>query len=488
MNKFYKDKNIYANRYRDTSKRFRGFWHLMFQWRGNVLKLIFHDYLAFIIVYMTINSVYRFYLYERAKECGKREDCYAELGRQWFELFCVHCGRFKDMIPVAFLTGFYVSEVVKRYWDQFMSLPVPDMLALKLVSFVPGNDEFTRNLRLTVIRYINLSSILAFRLVSKKVFRRFPSYQSLVEANLLLPHEVRCLRYADNRTPHESTWIPILWSLRQLETSRSEGKIRIGDPVWASLITSFEYIENNNRRVLNHGWVNFPIAYAQVATLSVYAYFFYSIFGAQYLIPQEGVLDTKTFPNITTTAKAFFATTDPMNLHTPYLYFPFFSSFEFIGYMGWIKVAETLLNPFGDDDEDFQINYLIDRNFHVSCMIVDGGDIETRMSKDPFIEAGIEVPVNLPYQDDEQHEESYKRVIRMGNSSALFKRHFQAMTRPKKRTFRDNGGPSSGKRCYNMAIRRIHTKSHKILGTKLGNTKRYEKEISSTNDASIFTI
>ena len=46
--------------------------------------------------------------------------------------------RFKILIPIQFLTGFYVGEVVKRYWDQFMSLPVPDRLALKLVTFVPG--------------------------------------------------------------------------------------------------------------------------------------------------------------------------------------------------------------------------------------------------------------------------------------------------------------------------------------------------------------
>ena len=56
----------------------------------------------------------------------------------------------------------------------------------------------------------------------------------------------------------------------------------------------------------------------------------------------------------------------PFDLHTPVVYVPIFTLIEFIAYLGWIKVAETLLNPWGDDDEDFQINYLIDRNFQVN--------------------------------------------------------------------------------------------------------------------------
>ncbi len=36
------------------------------------------------------------------------------------------------------MTGFYVANVLSRYWDQFLSLPRPDKLAYKLVAFVQG--------------------------------------------------------------------------------------------------------------------------------------------------------------------------------------------------------------------------------------------------------------------------------------------------------------------------------------------------------------
>ena len=57
-----------------------------------------------------------------------------------------------------------------------------------------------------------------------------------------------------------------------------------------------------------------------------------------------------------------------------------------------------MLNPFGDDDQDFDINYLIDRNLQVSYLIVDLADMDLEMVTDPFLEAGISIPEELPYQ------------------------------------------------------------------------------------------
>jgi len=36
-----------------------------------------------------------------------------------------------------------------------------------------------------------------------------------------------------------------------------------------------------------------------------------------------------------------------------------------------VKVAEQLINPFGEDDDDFEVNFCIDRNMEVSMIVAD---------------------------------------------------------------------------------------------------------------------
>ena len=66
---------------------------------------------------------------------------------------------------------------------------------------------------------------------------------------------------------------------------------QIEAPVYANLVSSFEYLEISNRKILNYGWVNFPLAYTQIANFSVYMYVFVSLFACQFLHPPECEVD-----------------------------------------------------------------------------------------------------------------------------------------------------------------------------------------------------
>jgi hypothetical protein len=84
--------------------------------------------------------------------------------------------------------------------------------------------------------------------------------------------------------------------------------------------------------------------------IAVYTFFLTSLLSNQYINTEES-------PKSTNSLKLD--------------YIPILITLQFIFYMGWLKVAETMINPFGSDDDDFEVNYLIDRNLQMSYIIVD---------------------------------------------------------------------------------------------------------------------
>lgn len=88
-----------------------------------------------------------------------------------------------------------------------------------------------------------------------------------------------------------------------------------------------------------------------MVTLATYGYFAFSLIGRQALIIRSDPLTGKPI-------------NDDINL-----YFPLFTTLEFLFYIGWLKVGEELRCPFGEDDDDFDMNFILDRNIHVSNLI-----------------------------------------------------------------------------------------------------------------------
>ena len=98
------------------------------------------------------------------------------------------------------------------------------------------------------------------------------------------------------------------------------------------------------------------MVYTQVVTLATYLFFIFTIIGRQKI---EGY-----GPDQQRMASGRI----PIEMD---LYVPIFTVLQFLFYMGLLKVAEQLINPFGDDDEDFELNWLIDRHVKVGNSNID---------------------------------------------------------------------------------------------------------------------
>ncbi|XP_015117983.1 bestrophin-4 isoform X1 [Diachasma alloeum] len=318
--------------YEVASSTSGGFTRLLFMWRGSLYKLIYRELLLFCVLFGAISAIYRYIF----------NDTY----KRKFELLVVYCDTFISLIPLSFVLGFYVAYVAARWWQQYMAIPWPDKVMHSVALYVTGNDDYGRMLRRSLMRYLNLSLILVLRSISSAVKRRFPTLDHVVDSGFMTALELELFLSVPS-VEFNTYWIPCTWFINLLKEARRTH--RLPDAQGLKIIMEeFNDFRSKCGLLWSYDWVSIPLVYTQVVTLATYSFFVVALIGRQYI---EG--DKKPFQ---------------MELDQ---YLPIFTILQFFFYMGLLKVAEQLINPFGDDDEDFELNWLIDRHTKVSYLGVD---------------------------------------------------------------------------------------------------------------------
>lgn len=315
--------------YACSKSNFGTFFKLLARWKGSIYKLIYKESLVYLAIYYALSLTYKFGLSETQKP--------------HFERLVIFCDRSAQLIPLTFILGFYVSQVMNRWWHVYLSIAWPDKVLELVSSQVRGSSDEARMTRRTISRYLNCSQLLVLRDITAAVRKRFPTLDHLVEAGFFTMKEKE--RYEELECPHHKYWLPIHWCHVLLHAALSKKFIE-SERYLQNILEYIAEYKSSVGMLLSYDWIPIPLVYTQVVTLAVYSYVFATLIGHQSLDPGKKEKDMETF-------------------------FPIFPFLQFLFYMGWLKVAETLLNPVGEDDDDFEVNYIVDRNLQIGYLIVD---------------------------------------------------------------------------------------------------------------------
>ncbi|KAK4474369.1 hypothetical protein MN116_001531 [Schistosoma mekongi] len=310
------------------------FFRLLLKWRGGVIKLICPDLIIFATIYTLISCLYRFAISENAQ--------------RHFERLILFTSKFQAMIPVAFILGFYVALVFARFWNYFTMIPWVTSFALNLVTHLPGTAERNRLIRRTCMRYIMANFIIATANLNVVIKKRFPSFEIFVASGILTEEESRIIRNV--QSIHMQPFVPVVWASSLIALARKEGLIQ-NQHAYVLLVQELNNFRQKILNIMMMDTVCIPLVYTQVVTLSVYSYFVASLVSSQFIVSSSPFVGKAGSYD---------------------LIFPFFTILELFVYVGWLKVAETLVNPMGEDDEDIDVNEIIDFNWRISWCVVDG--------------------------------------------------------------------------------------------------------------------
>lgn len=173
----------------------------------------------------------------------------------------------------------------------------------------------------------------------------------MIGAGLLHENELVIIEDLERKFPgYGTSFLPLVWAASIVTKARKEGRI-YDDFAVKTIIEALNDFRGACGDLIAHHMVSIPLVYTQVVTIATYTYFAVDLMAHQPFHSAE-----ESAINLWWDVWGFI---------------PVLTVLQIVFYMGCLKVAETLINPFGEDDDDFEVIYMIDINLQTSYLIVD---------------------------------------------------------------------------------------------------------------------
>ncbi|CAG0883646.1 unnamed protein product, partial [Darwinula stevensoni] len=236
---------------------------------------------------------------------------------------------------LVFLLGFYVSIVAGRWWELWKAIPWSlDPATIVATHLRSGDSEMALKYRLTIMRYMHLGIIICMQTLSSRTEKHFGELEDLLD------EQCPSCRSAEGKASHPGTrcrsdepgYIPRMLTEKEKEILENLGRLYGSEkpPYWIPMVWACRLAEDARRK----GLVDTNLGLQSIIS---------EIRGVRTRLGQCRDIDNVNIPLVYT---------------------------QLVFFMGWLEVAEMLINPFGEDEDDFDVHLIVERNIKMANFIV----------------------------------------------------------------------------------------------------------------------
>jgi len=269
---------------------------------------------------------------------------------------------------LTFFIGFYVSFIVRNWWQNMKTLPSINTICISLNAFIStdfdikeedaeikvlGNIVSVKKFKKDICRLSFLTWAMCFCRMSCRLKEKLNNPEAFYRSGLLTEVE-----YAKLKTNNEDAWLerwdtPLLWANKMIWNVRKKcEKEECKENASSCELKNFHRILFNNNGSVEKALLAFrdsleslskqyyfpvPGLMQQVINLALYFFIGIGVFAGQSLRWETTSLIEQILLN-----------------------FPLYYCAKYVLLIGWAKIAEDLKNPFGDDIYDVDLPVVLD--------------------------------------------------------------------------------------------------------------------------------